>query len=69
VIQSAENRVSGARDLSFLAECALTYLGDKQLAQRIYGKALQAQDAQQNISELALSIKNKLGDEAWAQKL
>jgi hypothetical protein len=55
--------------LTFLAECALSYLEDKQLAQRIYGKALQAPDAEQNISELALSIKNKLGDVAWAQRL
>ena len=69
LIQSAEKKMSGARDLSFLAECVLTYLKDKQWARRIYQRALQAPDADRHLSELTLSIKNRLGDAAWAQKL
>jgi hypothetical protein len=68
-IQAAEGKLSNALDLTSLAECVLTHLDDRQWARRIYQSALSAPDAKQRRSDILLSIKNRLGDEAWARKL
>ena len=68
-LQSAEQQLSGALDLKYLAESVLNYTDDRQWAQRIYQKALEAPDADRRRSDIILSIKNSLGDQAWAVKL
>ena len=52
-----------------LAESVLSMLGDYQMARRIYEKALKAEGAKPRNFDIILSIKNRLGDEAWDQKL
>jgi hypothetical protein len=68
-IEAAEQNLSDALDLKHLAECVLNYTDDRQWAQRIYQKALEAPNASRRRSDIILSIKNSLGDEAWASKL
>jgi tetratricopeptide (TPR) repeat protein len=68
-LKAAEQNLSGALDLRHLAECVLNYTDDRQWARRIYQKALEAPNASRRRSDIILSIKNSLGDEAWASKL
>ena len=68
-LKAAEQNLSGAMDLKHLAECAMNYAADRRWARRIYQKALQAPNASRRRSDIILSIKNSLGDAAWASKL
>ena len=47
----------------------MTYLNDQTWARNAYKKALEAPDAGSRWSDIAISIKNKLGDAAWARGL
>ena len=47
----------------------LAYLKEESLARGLYQKASQAPDAAARMPDLILSIKNRLGDEAWARRL
>jgi hypothetical protein len=47
----------------------LTYLNDQKWARSAYEKALAAPDAGSRWSDIAVSIKNKLGDASWARRL
>ena len=69
VIEAAEQNLSGAMDLKHLAECVLNYMDDPDRARRIYQKALEAPNASRRHADIIVSIKNSLGDEAWALKL
>jgi hypothetical protein len=68
-IQTAEKNLSQAPDLIVLAEWVLTYLKDRQWARSIYQHALDAPGAARRRSDIILSIKNRLGDPAWASEL
>jgi hypothetical protein len=68
-LQSAEQKLSDALDLKYLAESVLSYTHDRQWARRVYQKALEAPNADRRRSDIILSIKNSLGDQAWALKL
>ncbi len=68
-LEAAEQNLTDALDLKHLAECVLNYTGDRQWAQRMYQKALEAPDAGRRRSDIILSIKNSFGDTAWASKL
>jgi hypothetical protein len=68
-LESAEGKLSSAADLKHLAESVLGYTDDRGWAQRLYQKALDAPGADQQRSDIILSIKNRLGDTDWAAKL
>ena len=68
-LETAEQKLSDALDLKHLAESVLNYTDDRQWARRIYQKALEAPNAARRRSDITLSIKNSLGDQAWASKL